>query len=295
MREVSTKIAASGPSGFGVGAAILVGSALFLLLARQSTAATSAFDSAADPAYDLQPGNFSGWLQGSNGGFGWGPWMSVLPAVSGIDPIGFVGFSTNINTPRNASGRAWGLSAPAATDQDLQNARFPGAAVTRKFQGQLTVGQTFSVDFENGIFANPLLSDGHHYPGQAQWDLVGGIDLEFFARADLPDYLFDGMDTGVPLTTEGVHCEFTFLGQNPPLAPPIPWVLKVTPLSPGGQTHVLTGFWTTDVRLLPNEFEFGVDIAGTAVYINNLSVPEPAAVEVVGLVAMLLLRRQRAG
>ena len=267
-------------------------------------AASPAFDSAADPAYN------GGWLSGTNGGFGFGPWSPGTPPGGSIGPLG--SSATNgagdldndgdINTPRNASGRAWGLSVSAAFERGGQVVA-PGISVNRMLQGQLAVGQTFSVDFDNGIIADPVLSDGMHHPGVTGWAFINAASLdgyEFTVRPDRPDYLFDGMDTGVPLTTEGVHCEFTFLQPRQLGALPYPWEFKITPLSPGSQTHVLTGLWTTDIRFLPDEFVFSDGAAGSdpanAVYINNLSVtnvPEPGSVGPALVGTALLLRRRR--
>ena len=271
--------------------------------------AAVAFDSAADPAYNLQPGEASGWLQLSNGGFGFGPWVPASGNPVATNPAGMIGSSTtngggdldndgDINTPRNAGGRAWGLNTAAASDQGR-----PGTGVLRMFQGQLTVGQTFSVDFDNGVIADPVLSDGMRHPGQTLWGIRNAATLDgfdFIARADMPDYLFDGMDTGVPLTTEGVHCEFTFLQPRQVGSPPYPWRFTVTPLSPGGQPHILTGLWTTDIRFLPDEFAFAVAATGSdpanAVYVNNISisdVPEPGSFGPALVGTALLLRRRR--
>ena len=281
-------------------------------LARVYGAAV-AFDSAADPAYNLQPGEASGWLQLSNGGYGFGPWVPASGNPMATNPAGMIGSSTtngsgdldndgDINTPRNASGRAWGFNVPAASGNASGIITNPRTGARRMLQGQLTVGQTFSVDFDNGFLANPVIN-GMHYPGEALWTIENSASLDgfdFIARADLPDYQFGGMDTGVPLTTEGVHCEFTFMGQNPPLELPIPWELKITPLPPGGQTHVITGLWTTDIRFLPDRFDFVDDAAGgdpaNSVYINNLSVtnvPEPGGCGPALVASALLLRRWR--
>ena len=280
-----------------------------LAAAPRAPGAANAFDSAADPVYDPSPDKASGWLQLSNGGYGFGPWMNVSGNPDPTSPAGNIGSSTtngggdldddgDINTPRNASGRAWGLNSLAAFVQNGQVIDPPGGGVTRMFQGRLTVGQTFSFDFDNGTIANPLLN-GTHYSGQAELSIgSGSTSLDFVARADTPDYLFDGMDTGVPLTTEGVHCEFTFLQPRQVGAPPYPWEFKITPLSPGGQTHVLSGMWTTDIRLLPDEFAFGVRGTGAdpanAVYINNIEItPEPGSLGPSLVGAALLLRRRR--
>ena len=264
--------------------------------------ASNAFDSAADPAY-----NGGNWGDGIGGGFGWGgPWVGHL---------GFVGSSTtngngdpesdgDINTPRNASGRAWGLTAAAATDA-LPDGSNSGN--TRMLNGPLSVGQTFRIDMDNGNIADPTLSDGTHRPGAVGWGLQGSDPaLDQFglsAEADRPDYLFARPfgtdDTGIPVTDQGVHSEFTLLGPSKISPFPLQWMLTITTLGPDATTKVLTGtrMGTPIDRFTVGDAGGGTDPAD-AVYFNSISVgdvPEPAAVGVVGLGAILFLRPRRAG
>jgi len=280
---------------------------LVTLAARPSAGASPAFDSASDPAYN------AGWILGSNGGHGWGgPWQATGNELPG-SPLGFMGSSTtngtgdldndgDINTPRDASGRAWGLTATAASDQSLPNS----SGAHRLLDAPLTVGQTFSVDIDNGFIANPVLSNGMHLAGSVAWGLGAApapSTFEFEAIGGQSNYFFISpsgrIDTGIPLTYEGVRCEFTLLGPSAISPFPLQWMLTVTPLSPGSQTYTFTGTRHDE----PIE-GFGVGDAGAgldpanAVYFNNISitdVPEPAGVGlVVGSAALLLRQRRRA-
>ena len=139
MKIRATVIAASPwPRAFCTAALVF---AVVIPTARVS-ATSVAFDSAADPAYNPQPGVTSGWTDGTAGGYGWGgPWHRFVPVP--FATIGFLGSSTtngtgdldndgDINTPRNAGGRAWGLTASAATDQNP----FGGQAGARRPAGR---------------------------------------------------------------------------------------------------------------------------------------------------------------
>jgi hypothetical protein len=83
-----------------------------------------AFDSAADPAYD------SASIVGVNGGYGWGGGWALGPIWTASDV-------STMNSPRSSNGRAWETFARGA---------IPGGA-TRAFDGSLSPGQTFSMDF----------------------------------------------------------------------------------------------------------------------------------------------------
>lgn len=119
-------------------------------LASGSWAALIGYDDASDPAYA------GGWTNGSNGGFGFGPWqISATGANSGW----FIGDSNGngsgagpgINTPVN---RAWGMWANDSSGGS--NPPGPGAVVaSRRFaNGPMNVGDTFSIDIDNGWIDN---------------------------------------------------------------------------------------------------------------------------------------------
>jgi len=116
-------------------ALVSCGGVVVLSTARPCAAASTAFDSAANPTYNTQPDGTTGWVTGSNGGHGFGPWQA-FNVPSGFPFGGLVASSTtngtgdldndgDINTPRNASGRAWGLAAAPARSELLDQLRAP--------------------------------------------------------------------------------------------------------------------------------------------------------------------------
>jgi len=295
-------------------ALVSCGGVVVLSTARPCAAASTAFDSAANPTYNTQPDGTTGWVTGSNGGHGFGPWQA-FNVPSGFPFGGLVASSTtngtgdldndgDINTPRNASGRAWGLAAAPASDGGVEGA----PSITRPLNAPLSVGQTFKIDMDNGIVADPLLSNGMHFPGAVGWNLGTGpapgaeptFGLEALGGAK--DYLLTtptngNVDTGIPVTYEGLHCEFTLLLPELPFSGG--WMLKITPLSPGAPTYTLTGARPPVLldELAVSDAGGGLDPAN-AVYFNNISVtdvPEPGGVGlVVGSAALLLRQRRRA-
>lgn len=114
---------------------------------RASHAANMAFDSAADPAYS------NGWMNGSNGGYGFGPWI-----LTGVGTnYEFVIQSSTVNGDGDSNGDgdidtggySWGL---AVGDASI-------AFAIRPFTGgDLSPGQTFSVDFDFGYHYDPSKS-----------------------------------------------------------------------------------------------------------------------------------------
>ena len=303
MSRLARKLATR--SSVGIPVTIWAVGAL-LLTGRPLPGATPAFDSAADPTYNVQPGGPTGWITGSSGGYGFGSWQAFNTPPGRA--LGSVGSSTtngtgdtdndgDINTPRNASGRAWALTAADAGSNGI------GGSVdaVRPFDGPLNVGQTFTIDFDNGLIADPLVN-GTPHPGNVSWLLMGGGTFGLQATGDSKDYFIFGgatrLDSGIPLTYEGLHCQFTPLGPSSISPFPLQWMMQVTPLFPGAQTYTFTG-----TRLgAPTEVDLTDGAAGTdpanAVYFNSISitdVPEPAAVGAVSLGAMLVLRPRRAG
>lgn len=255
------------------------------IIASTATASTPASDNAADPAYN------SGWTDGSNGGSGWGgPWS--ISAYGGAGTF-FTGSSTtngvgdpdgdgDINTPRSAVGRAWGMTAPYP-DQ---------VAAFRPFNGPLAVGQTFTIEMDNG-------SDSFQSGNEVDWGLYDGGDTEFrfFADPGFTDYyIFDGRDarggpiihTGVPKTDQGIRCAFTLTGSDS-------YSLAITPLIAGASTTTITGPLIfggpiDHVTLADNS---GGSTSQQAVYFNNISItPEPGTLSVLAVGTVTLLRRR---
>ena len=98
-----------------------------------------AFDNASDPAYT--GGNFNG----ANGGTGFGPWV-VSPANNTSNALWFIASSTTNGTNPSGGidstgGKSWGSFA---------NNSGTGTAVRAFSAGALVVGQTFTLDMDNG-------------------------------------------------------------------------------------------------------------------------------------------------
>lgn len=232
-----------------------------------------AFDSAADSAYN------NGWTQGSNGGFGWASGWS-LDLVHGFPLIGSSatnGFGDpdgdgDINSPRSATGRAWG-------------AGFEDVA-TRQFNGPLSVGQTFSVDFDD-------------YGGSSNANFFSTVSLlardgttAVALRANVgSDYRIDpNMDTGVRETDQGIHVAFTQLAGDVQVS--------ITPYITGAPTSTVVFPYTGQVE----GFQFRASSAANPTpafetpYVNNISItPEPggAGLIVLGSCFALLGRRRQ--
>ena len=246
------------------------------LLAASGRASQIAFDSAADSAYN------GGWTQGSNGGFGWGGGWSFTPFD--LPQFRVIGDSTtngrgdpegdgDINTPRVAGGRAWGIHGLSTT-------------ASRNFSGPLSPGQTFSIDFDDSKVAgvpNLQVSLGLGSTGGA-----GGINFTVGVK---PDYFVLGpdntsIDTGIVDTDQGLRLVFTQI-----LASTVN--VSVTPYIAGASTFSVD---LANVGEL-NAVGFTVQDSDTS-YINNMSLtPEPCAVTLglVGALPLLLRRRRRVG
>ena len=107
--------------------------------ARSVSASLLAADSAADAAY------LSAWGEGSNGGYGFGPWSFVN--YGGGTPIRFIGTSTtngdgdgNHNGDIDTAGRAWGIRPSGDT------------FAVRPFSGALDVGQSVHFELDHGYY-----------------------------------------------------------------------------------------------------------------------------------------------
>lgn len=116
---------------------------LLLITAAAVLSATSAFasvvtayDDAADPIYN------SGWAGGSNGGYGFGPW---LHSPFGIYAMGDSNLNGTLGGPGiNVGGRAWqGNMQPNS-----------GGAVAGRSLGGYTIGDSFEIDVDFGIAGN---------------------------------------------------------------------------------------------------------------------------------------------
>jgi hypothetical protein len=255
-------------------------SALLVFFAGTAAASGSqtAFDSAGDSAYN------SGWTSVTNGGFGWGGgWTFTLnPSFAFIGSSATNGFfgdpnsDGDINSPRSAGGRAWGL--------------WGRSAAIRTFDGNLSVGQTFSVDFDDMGARN--VPNSFEYLYLLKLDGTAGV---FVSAIEGPDY-FVGynnsgvnqvLDAGVADTSEGIRLDFTRTVDGVSLG--------MTPYLTGATTTLLSLPYTGDlsaVELYSNAGAFGID----AVYVNNIAItPEPGTAGIVAasLGGMFMIRRRR--
>ena len=147
-------------------------------------ASLPAFDSAADPAYN------SGWADGSNGGYGFGPWSITTNndntqhfAGTFIADAGASGVNSAIDT----DGRAFGMYANTAPNSS-------GASVSamRDFTGgPLQVGQSFSlqiaVNYRDG--AKGVILNGGPPFGSLGGLFIGGFPEHYSL------YVYDGTST----------------------------------------------------------------------------------------------------
>lgn len=268
---------------------LFVGVALFLQ-ANTVLSANLAADAAWDPAYA------GGWTNGSNGGYGFAPWI-FSPAASHANAGYYIGSSTS-----NGDGLDNGLVGGAAGDLDIDTGPFfsvswglygnNGASATavRPFTGGgLDPGQTFSIDFDNGdveapgeiilafmdVFFNPLFQVS--FSG-------GGSYYEYIDVAGVST-------TAVAFGDEGLRFSMTMTG-------PTNYTASLV------RRDGVSDTWSGDLTAAPGVFVAIHDKgAGTNsgvrfdFFINNMEiVPEPstialAALGVIGLAGCYLRRR----
>jgi len=160
-----------------------------------------AFDNVSDPVYlKLYPQ----WVNGDNGGFGFGPWTLTTLNNGGY----FTGDSTQngvipsggINT---VSGQAWGLWS------DMNNGSSPDIIAYRRFNQSLGVGQTFEIYVDTGLNTGTegfVLRTGNDATGKNN-----GERFEFL-NSSQQNYAISGSvfsNTAVPWTDGGVKVDFT--------------------------------------------------------------------------------------
>jgi hypothetical protein len=250
---------------------IVISIVLVLSMPSVGRASQVAFDTAGDSAYN------NGWTQGSNGGFGWGGGWSISNSFDA-----FLGSSTtngsgdpegdgDINSPRISTGRAWGIS-------NVCNA-------TRPFVGPLSVGQTFSIDFDdNGL--QPVPNNASDLDLLAPDGSIG-INLAvsstyLIGSAGAPAFI----NTGVADTDRGIHLTFT-----KELAS---FDISLTPYAPNATTTSVSVPYSGDV----NAVEFSVDVLGVTpvidTYINNMQItPEPGSGVLGAIACATLVWRRR--
>jgi len=275
-----------------------------LCLATSAWAANAAGDNASSYAYN--PAN---WPNGSNGGFGFGPWaLSVSVGGAG-------GFFIQSST-LNGNGLDDGIVGGVAGDGDIDTtlgpspdvAPWPPANVTdprswgmwngggvtdaiRPFTGgPLGLGQHFQVDFDNGFVpSGATVGIGlYNAANQALWEVffvgLGGTYINNDAGGAVP--------TAVPYGDEGLHVDFMLTG---------PATYTMTLTRRDGVTQTINGNLIVPANLDQNVAEFRAFDAGNQggspndFYVNSLAVPEPSSwvLAVIGLVGSFIIRRHK--
>jgi len=258
----------------------LLGTAL-LSFTFAAHAANTAFDKASNSPYE--PGNT--WINGQNGGSGFGAW--ILSPATNTGTAGFFmgsssgnagGSSGNIDT----AGVSWGMYA---------NSGQTASAIRPLTGGSLLVGQTITLSIDNGFLNSPS-SEGFGL------QTSGGTNrMEFYFNGGDSNYtLADNTgthNTGIGFTGNGLSFAFTLTGTDT-------FSLAVTP-NGGGTTNfngTLEGVAGTGIDQL-RFFDFNGGNGQTSgngdFFVNLLTVPEPSTWTAGGmtLLSLLFLRRRR--
>jgi hypothetical protein len=266
---------------------------MLLSLAVVAQAANTAFDNAANPAYnpddadngnDGDPANnTNGWVSGDNGGTGFSAW-TFLDGVNSTQAGFFMGSSSanaggssgNIDT----AGRSWGMFANSGALAD---------AIRPLTGGSLLVGQKITLSIDTGF----IQSGGSE--GFGLRTSTGQNRMEFFFNGGATNYtLADNTgnhNTGIGFTGNGLSFAFTLTGTDT-------YSLDVTPN--GGSTSNFTGTLEGTSGTGIDQLRFfnfnGGNGSDANFYANLLTVPEPSTWVAGGLtlLSLLFLRRRRA-
>ena len=241
-------------------------------------AASVAFDSASSAAYN------DGWDNGDNGGSGWGGGW-VLSGVSGFSGQYLASSTSNGNGDGNSdgdidtAGRSWFQYAHTGNT----------AGAVRPFSGSLSVGQTFSIAFDNGFIQNGGTV------GFGLQNASGNNVFEYYFSGGSSNYTvssqsYSGTTSG--FSDEGLVLAFTLTASNT-------YSLAIQYLNPAnnfGGTGTLFnpggGQAITQVRIF--NFNAGNDGANNNAAVNSISiVPEPATALLGSLGLLALLRRRK--
>lgn len=198
-------------------------SALFFSTGEGHAAVLIAYDDASQAAYqnndfnsgnDFNPANnTNGWWGGDNGGYGYQIWSLFASSPNPNDAGLFLGSSTG-----NGDGTDNGTNGGVANDGDIDtagrawgmygNGGFSGNAV-RMFNSLLQVGQTFSIDMDNGFVNNGgeiglnLVNPSGNGRGTLYFS-GGGTDYSFFGDVNT--------SLGVAYGDEGLRIDMTLTG-----------------------------------------------------------------------------------
>jgi hypothetical protein len=229
-------------------------------------AANSASDNAA---------NYAAWINGANGGSGFGPWQITRGTATNFFLASSVNNGTAPSGGIDTAGKSFGM---------LDVNAF-GSSISRNFTGgSLTVGQTFTVDMDNGL-VDPA--------GSVRFFLgnTNSVLFQFRFSGGGTNYLINdaggARNTGVPFTDDGLRIAVTLTDSNK-------YSAAITSLAGLGTTF-MTGTFSFDASGIgANQFGF-TDIAAGAtpesqLFFNNIGVvPEPRAVALLALGALGLV------
>jgi hypothetical protein len=249
--------------------------------------ANPAYDDAADPAYG------SGWLNGSNGGFGFGAWHLTN---FGINSFHFIGDST-FNGDSLDDGNVGGAAGDGDINVSLANpvawGLFGGfgsiAQAYRMFTGgPLSIGEVFSVYFDNenqfmGVAGVALIDAFSNSVMQVAY--FGGLTNAYmYLDASTSGFITTGLDYG----DEGLRLDVSMIGVTN-------YQATLTRLD---GTSVS---WSGAMDAAPEGFvAWTANAFGDKTFINRMSiVPEPPALALGALgaigLALRAIRRRASG
>jgi hypothetical protein len=282
-------------------AKLLAAAVAVALVAPAALASNVAYDNASSYAYN------PGWLNGSNGGFGYAPWVLFVGGAGGH----FIWTSTGNSLPDD--GVTGGLAGdfdidtsvgpspdippwPPANQTDARSwAMWNAGGVTdavRPFTGGvLAIGQSLQVDFDNGNVPNgATVGVGlQNAAGQNLWEVyfVGGGATYINNDAAGP------VPTVVPWGNEGLHVDFTLTG-------PVSYTMTLTRRD--GIFQTINGSLIMPVNMDQGVAQFRAFNAGLAggdennFYVNSLAIiPDPPSIALVvrGLLGVGAFLRRR--
>ena len=245
--------------------------------------AALASDNASNGAY--QP-LFSEWASGDNGGTGFNAWSGLTDIYVGsaaANGDGSNGGATNIDTtgPNNVTGESWALRGNGATNGT-------GAAL-RTLIGNLSVGQSIQLGFDNGFINNgESVGFGFQSGGTARFEYFftgGGSAFSVSGSTNQTTsqgFTDDGMLTTFTLTgTDTFSFAVDFLGAG------------TTDQNFTGTLKGTAGTGIDTIRLF--NFATNGDPAGNSFYNSVSVVPEPSSLILAVMTGsgVLALRRRR--
>ena len=243
-------------------------------------AASTASDNASNPPY----GGSHGWNAGDNGGTGFGAWSTVTQ--------GFIGSSTSNGTSPSGGIDTGGVSFGLFSNTGAQGT----AEASRPFTGNMTVGQTFNLAFDNGFVGNG---------GTVGFGLMSGTTprFEYFFVGGNNNYTVSGstgQTTTHGFTADGMQTAFTLTGTDTfkftiSFNSGTPTTETFTGTLKGTAGTAITGFRLFDSD--PNQAPAGSDAFYNSPTLVN-AVPEPSMLSLLAgptlLAGYFFLRRRRA-